>query len=74
VIEIQGVSISKYIEKFVKVASGFTPEKQAKILSEEYKASLEARMKDLNKLDAEISPEDQQALKQVIQQSEERKK
>ncbi len=73
VIEIQGVTVSRHIEKLVKIAGVYNPEKQAKLLTEEYKASLEARMKELHKLDADISPEDQQALKQIIERSEQKK-
>ena len=72
-VEFQGQTISKHVEKWMKVAQIYTPEKQAKLLSEEYKGALDARMKELNKLDADISPEDQQALKQVIERSENRR-
>jgi hypothetical protein len=73
VIEIQGVTVSRHVEKWVKIAGVYHPEKQAKLLTEEYKASLEARMKELHKLDADISPEDQKALRQIIERSEQKK-
>jgi GMP synthase PP-ATPase subunit len=72
VIEIQGVTVSRHVEKWVKFAGVYSPEKQAKLLTEEYKASLEARMKELHKLDADISPEDQKALRQIIERSEQK--
>ena len=73
VIEIQGVTVSRHVEKWVKIAGVYNPERQARLLTEEYKASLEARMKELHKLDADISPEDQKALRQIIERSEQKK-
>jgi hypothetical protein len=72
VIEVQGVTVSRHIEKWVKIAGVYSPEKQAKLLTDEYKASLDARMKELHKLDADISPEDQKALRQIIERSEQK--
>jgi hypothetical protein len=73
VIEIQGTTISRHVEKWIKFAGVYNPEKQAKLLTEEYQASLEARMKELHKLDADISPEDQRELRQIIERSEQKK-
>ena len=73
VIEIKGMTVSRHVEKWVKIAGVYSPEKQAKVLSEEYKTIMEARMKDLQKLDADISAEDQKALRQIIERSEQKR-
>jgi len=73
VIEIKGSTVSRHVEKWVKIAGVYNPEKQAKLLTEEYKASLGARMQELQKLDADISPEDQKALRQIIERSEQKR-
>jgi hypothetical protein len=73
IVEIQGVTISQHVLNGMHFASGYSPKKQAERIQEDYSKALQTRMKELNKLDAEVSPEDQKALNQLIRKSEGRK-
>jgi hypothetical protein len=69
IVEIQGITISQHVLNGMHLMSGYSPKKQVQKIQEDYSKSLQSRMSELNKLDAEVSPEDQKALNQVIEKS-----
>ena len=74
IIEIQGVTISQHVLNGMHMVSGYTPKNPVKTIKEDYVKTMNKRMEDLNKIDQEVTPEDQKALNQVIQKDQQQHK
>ena len=70
IIEIKGVTISQHVLNGMNTFSGYSPQRQAQKITEDYTKTVKLRMNELNKLDSEVSPDDQKALNQVIQKAQ----
>jgi hypothetical protein len=69
VVEIKGVSISQHVLNGMHLISGFTPQKQAQKIAEDYSSILNKRIKEIDQGEFEVSPEDRKALERIIQRS-----
>jgi ABC-type phosphate/phosphonate transport system substrate-binding protein len=74
IVEVQGVTISQHVLNGMHAISGYTPKAQAEKITSSFTKTMQERMKDLNKLDNEVSPEDQKALNRVIESSAHQKR
>ncbi len=73
IIEIQGVTISQHVLRGMHFISGFSPQNQTIAIKEDFIKSINKRTQDFNKIDSEVSPDDQKALNQVIQRAQHKK-
>jgi hypothetical protein len=70
IIEIQSVTISQHVLNGMHWISGYSPKSQVTHLSNEISHAVQSRVGEINKIDAEVSRDDQKALNNVIQKSQ----
>ncbi len=70
IIEVKGVSISNHVLRVMNGASSLNPKEQADKITAEFSKTMQTRVTDLNKLEKEISTDDQKALNKVIETSQ----
>ena len=59
IIQIEGVTISQHVWNGMHYFSSYSPKAQAKALTEDFTKSVNKHTQDLNRMDAEVTPEDQ---------------
>ena len=74
IVEIKGVTISQHVLNGMHSMTGYSPQSQASKITDSFSKSIQERVKDLNRVDAEVSSEDQKALNQVIEKTQNKKK
>ena len=73
VIEIKGVTISQHVLNAMHFVSGYGPRAQIDHITSDFTMTMQKRVNDLNKIDNEVTPEDQKALNHVIENSQSRR-
>jgi hypothetical protein len=74
IVEIQGVTVSQHVLNGMHWVSGYNPKTQADKITADFSKTMQNRVDQLNKIDSEVSPADQQALNKVIENSQFKKK
>jgi hypothetical protein len=72
IIQIQGVTVSQHVLNTMNFVTGYSPKSQADRITASFTKTMEKHISDLNKIDAEVTTDDQKALNHVIENSEKR--
>ena len=74
IVEVKGVTISQHVLNAMHGVSGYNPKIQADRITASFTKTMQSRVSELNRIDAEISSDDQKALNHVIETSQQKRR